>query len=379
MKTTFLAAISFFFVLAVTSCSNSLDEDNPKPGNGTNVLVVKLPENVKLTRAVETPVDGNTVTGVEDVTVFLLTGQLVERAVELEQDDIDAGYKRFEQIPSQVDRVIVVANRAGETIKNLVNRTQISNYAYSVASQHTKTELNGRTLMGEALVVDAVDPNPDTHLYKQAKVSLDAITARIEVGTVIPGEGVESVKLVAVYVNNFYGNYPMANLGTYPETDPNWDLTVTGNNPGANIGSKDPIGTITPASYTPAEYMTPGSDEVKQATDSKVYAFHVFPGNVPHVIMLVKVELKENYYEVDESGNALKYKYGFLTFTKFKTGTGGYIPSMTGHNIYKMGVGNQGIPVNAKDITDKPEKGAYDLEIYIDIRPWEVNEVTPEV
>lgn len=381
MKTKSLLAVSLILALGFTSCSNSLDEDYPASGKDNNVLVVKLPANVKLTRSVEKPVDNASETGVSDITVFLLIGQLVERAVEFSQSDIDAGYKRFEQVPAQVDGAIVVANRAGQSILGLKNADQIRNYAFTVATQHTDKELDGRTLMGEAVATQTSDPSqtPDGHIYKEAKVTLSAITARIEVGTVIPGEGVQAVELVAVYINNFYSTYPKIDLTLYAEGNAIWNPTVTGVNPGANKGSKDPIGEIVPGAYTPAEYMTPGSTEVKQTADSKVYAFHVFPGNVPHLVMLVKVELKKDYFEVDDDGNELKYKYGFLTFNKFKTASNDYVQEMVGHNIYKMGVGTKGIPVNAKDVTDKPEKGPYDLGVNIDIAEWTVNEVTPEV
>lgn len=378
MKANFLLAASFVFAIGMASCSNSNDDENPAPDKADNVLLVTLPGNVKSTRAIESPVDGLT-TGLKDVTVFLLNGYLVERAVEFKQEEIDAKYLRIEQVSSGVDHVIVIANHAGKDILGLRNMDEIKNFPFTVETQDMGTELDNRTLMGEAYVVETHDPgpNPDGHLFKQAKVELEAITARLEIGTVIPGEGVADVQLLAVYINNAFGTYPQKELVFHKEDDPCWGVDVS-NGLGANIGSKDPINVTGLQPYDPSAYMNAGDAAVKQEEGSKVYAYHVFPGNIPHVIMLVKLELLDGYYEVDDMNNPLKYKYGFVTFTKFNTGSG-YVNELVPHNIYKMGVGSKGIKIDAKDVTDKPEKGPYDLGVYVDIRPWDVNEVTPEV
>lgn len=379
MKAKFLLAASLFFAIGMTSCSNSNDDENPTPDKADNVLLVSLPKNVKSTRGVENSVDGVT-TGLKDVTVFLLNGYLVERAVAFEQHHIDARYMRIEQVSSSVDRVIVIANNAGKDIMGLRNVDEIRNFPFTVETQHLDTELNYRTLMGEAIVMETVDPEPghdNTHKFKQAKVDLEAITARLEIGTVVPGEGVADVQLLAVYVNHAFGTYPNNELIFHKEDEQCWGVDVL-NDPGANIGSKDPIEVTGIQPYEPMEYMNNADAAVNLENDSKVYAYHVFPGNIPHVIMLVKLELMDGYYEFDGSNAPLKYKYGFVTFTKFNS-VNGYVDALQPHNIYKMGVGSKGIKIDAKDVTDKPEKGPYDLGIYVDIRPWEVHEVTPEV
>ncbi len=380
MKTKSLLAASLVLALGIGGCSNSLDEESQGVKENDNILIVNLPDNVKKSRGVEESVDGHETT-VDDVTVFLLNGPSVESVVEFNENDLQQNYKRIENVASSVNRVLVVANRIGEDIMNLRTVNEIKNYGFSVESQHKKTELKGKTLMGEADVREegVNDPNPDGHKYKEANVDLRAITARIEVGTVAAGEGVESVELVAVYINNFYAKYPQQGLTTYDEDDANWSYTLQFPEQLPNIGLSTPIGTITPGAYDPDAYKIEASDDVKLEDITKVYAFHVFPGNIPHLVMLVKVVLEENYYETQEDGTPLKYKFGYLTFTKFNIGSGNYLDAMEGHNVYRMGVGKNGIPVNAKDITDKPEKGPYDLGVKIDIRPWDIHEVTPEV
>ncbi|NDV81647.1 hypothetical protein [Bacteroides sp. 51] len=382
MKTKSLLAASLVLVMGMAGCSKSIDDESPVSGKADNVLLVTLPNTVKSTRAIEDPVDGNT-TGLKDVTVFLLNGYIVEKVAEFEQQNINDHYLRIEQVSSSVDRVIVIANKADENILGLKNVDEIRNYPFTVKTQHKGQGLDNRTLMGEANVVAAPeeDPNSDGHLFKKAVVTLNAITARLEIGAVVPGDGVDKVDLIAVYVNNAYGTYPQKDLIFHKEDDPCWVVDMV-NNPGANVGSKDPISAFTPEPYDPQEYTNLGDAQVKQSSDSKVYAYHVFPGNIPHIVMLVKLELLEGYYEVDDLGNPLKYKYGYVTFSKFNTGLPSpddYVKEMLPHNIYKMGVGSKGIKINAKDVTDKPEKGPYDLGVYVDILPWEINEVTPEV
>lgn len=378
MKTKILLAASFIFAIGMTGCSNSMNE-TPEPVKEDNVLLVTLPGNATSTRAVEASVNG-TGTTLTDVTVFLLNGYLVEKVVPFEQANIDAKYLRIEQVSSAVDRVMVIANKAGKDISNLKNVDEIKNFAYTVETQHLGKELENRTLMGEAHVADAVDPDTNhdnTHLYKKAEVNLEAITARIEVGTVTPGEGIADVQLLAVYINNAFGTYPQEDLIFHKEDDPCWGVDET-NDLGANIGSKVPVDITGLQPYTPTEYMNAADARVKKEAGSPVYAFHVFPGNIPHIIMLVKLELLDGYYEVDDQGDALKYKYGFVTFTKFKVGNS-YVAKLLPHNIYKVGVGAAGIKIDATNVTDKPEKGPYDLGVDVVIRNWSTHEVTPEV
>ena len=379
MKANFLLATSFVLAIGMTGCSNSVDDQGPSPGKTDNVLLVTLPKNTKSSRAIESSASGE-VNDLNDVTVFLMNGYLVEKAVPFEEDDVKAKYLRIEQVSSGVDRVIVIANNAGKNILGLKNMDEIKNFPFTVETQHIGSGLDNKTLMGEAEVIEDTsgDPNPDGHTFKKATVKLEAITARLEIGDVVPGVGVADVELVAVYVNNAFGTYPQKELIFHKEDDPCWDVTVP-NDPGANIGSKNPIGEITLKDYTPEQYMNPAAPTlVKPEDGSQVYAFHVFPGNIPHVILLVKLELLPDYYEVNDAGEHLSHKYGFVTFTKFNTDSG-YIDALQAHNIYKMGVGSKGIKIDAKDVTDKPEKGPYDLGIYVKIEAWGVHEVTPEV
>jgi len=379
MKAKFLLAASIVLAIGMTGCSNSVDDEGPAPGKTDNVLLVTLPSNAKSSRAIEGSASGE-VNDLNDVTVFLMNGYLVEKAVPFEEDDVKAKYLRIEQVSSGVDRVIVVANNAGKNILDLKNMDEIKNFPFTVETQHIGSGLDNRTMMGEATVEETVDsdPNPDGHTFKKATVKLEAITARLEIGDVVPGVGVADVELVAVYVNNAFGTYPQNDLIFHKESDACWDVTVP-NDPGANIGSETAIGAITLKDYTPSQYMNPAEPTlVKPEDGSQVYAFHVFPGNIPHVIMLVKLELLDDYYEKGDAGEEFKFKYGFVTFTKFNTGSG-YVDALRPHNIYKMGVGKSGIKIDAKDITDKPEKGPYDLGIYVKVEPWGVQEVTPEV
>lgn len=378
MKTRLFLVASLFLAVGFTSCSNTLDDENPAPaGKGDKVLIVKLPANMKATRVVEDQTKPGTETGIKDATIFLLTGQLVWKAQEFTEEEMKTTYKRFEQVPVTVDRVIVVANtQQEEDVLKLVTADQVRNYAYSIASQHNGTMLSNRTLIGEATPKLKSDPETtghDDHDYMEADVTLSAITARMEVGTVVAGEGIEKIELVSLWVNNYISKHKGTET-LWPENavEGYWNIVEE---KGINIGqaSVDPIGELTIPTYAETSYQQGYSSDVELATNSKVYAFHVFPGNVPNLVMLVKVTLKPDYYE----GEA-KYKYGFVTFTKFKEGSN-YVSAFEAHNVYKMGVGDKGIKIDAKDITDQPNKGKYDLGIEVKIAPWTFHEVTPEV
>jgi len=383
MKKNLVLAMTLLTAIGITSCSKS--DDNVPSGKEDNVLLVQLPNNVISSRAIEDQTH-QAATEVKDVTVFLMAGQSVVKAEEFTNDELEKGYKRFEKVPSHVNNVIVVANKIVETLLDLNNATEIKNYAYEVASQHSVSGLNGKTLMGEGEIpLETVahpnpDPNDPDRKYKVVSVSLNAITARIEVGAVCPGVGVEEVELVAISINNFYKRNGETVPVLYGEQSPMW-YVLEANSKIPGKGYEDAIGKIWFSnSYDPAEYRNlADNDQVVLHFDSKVYAFHVFQGNVPHVVMLVKLKLADGYYEVGDNGEKLQYKYGYLTFTKFRITDNVYVDAMKGNNIYKMGVGTTGIPVNAKDVTDKPEKGPYDLGVEIVITPWSENHVKPEV
>ena len=75
----------------------------------------------------------------------------------------------------------------------------------------------------------------------------------------------------------------------------------------------------------------------------------------------------------------MPYFIGWVTYEKYSSSPGNYIPEMLPNNIYKMGVDANGIKIDAPNIRPKPEPEDYDLGIKVEITPWTINRVTPEV
>ena len=382
MKTKTLIAASLFLVAGMAGCAKS--DDSSSPGGGEEqTIVVKLPDNVG-SRAVEEP-QSSVGTSLDDVTVFLLSGQLVERAEVFSTDERNAKYKRIEQVPGSINKVIVVANANGAPITGLNTANAVYNYAFTVASQYPalKTGLEGKTLIGDGVpTVKTPDPDPghasSDHIYKEVTVALEAITSRIEVGHVKMGTGIEELELLAVYINNYYEDGSKANVVFNNETSTYWPVLPAFN-------SENPI------SYTVADittdysqplYMDKYSSDVELDADSKAYSYHVFSNNIPHLILMVKGKYTDEYSPIrDGTDIKMPYFLGWVTYKKFHTGPADndYLAEMLPNNIYKMGVGLTGITINAPEITPKPEPVDYDLGIEVTVTPWVVNEVTPEV
>lgn len=367
--------------------------DKPADGPASEkeqVIVVKLP-GAPTSRAVETPQAGGSKTAsLDDVTVFLMAGQLVKQVEVFTQPEREAGSKRIEQVPGEITDVIVVANAYNTGIESLPNETSIKNYAFTVASQYTKSGLEGRTLMGAGQpVVKTSDPLsgptaefPDhnsTHIYKEVEIELSAITSRIEVGDVTPGTGVEEVELLAVYVNNYYTTNAKDVTILNKEDSDKWPLIPA--SPSKTAIDFDIAGKIVPANYSEANYVDAYNSTVSLHADSKAYAYHVFSGNLPHVILLVKGKYATGHIPLEDGTNAeMPYFIGWVTFTKYhESAISGHITAMEGNHIYKMGVGTTGIPINKPDVRPLPEPENYDLGIRVEILGWTQHVVTPEV
>lgn len=388
MKTKIFLLTTVLIAGSLAACDKNDDSKTSRP-EGEQTLVVQLPRellNLPETRAIEDPQQQGKTT-VDDVTVFLMIGETVHQGTTHTPGEFTSGYIRYEQVPGNINNVIVVVNKVGEEIKDLKTATAIRKYAYTVASQHLKTGLSGRTLMGEGAPVTAQDPNPhpDTnppHEYKKASVDLHALTSRIEVGAVKMGTGLADLKLLAVYINNYYPTYAKSSVIRNVGTDPVWGVTNSNPSQQPGVPTKDVIGNITinPAAYSELTYVNKADDTKVYLNDaSKAYAFHTFSGNVPHLILLVKGEYAPGSYEITDDGDHLKYFYGWVTYTKFKISEDTYADPFLPNKIYKMGVGATGITINHTDIFPEPEITPYDLGIQIEVLDWTPQVVTPEL
>lgn len=364
--------------LAATMIFPSCMKENDVQKNDGNVLVVKLPDNVALkTRAVEDQVATNSETEISNITVFLLNGNSVVATDKFDDAEIQGGAKRIEQVPAAVNRVILVANVPAANqadVEALTSASAIHSYPFTIASQNDGNDIKNQTFIGDqASFTSPGDPlNHTDHDYKEAAVTLNALTARFEIGAVKEGTGIKSVDLVGVWINAYYadGSIKDDEVVTNPFTSNYW-VTDPVTNPASNAAF-DAV-SITNA-YDPTQYFDGASDEVTVAAGSKVYGYQVFAGdNIPHVILLVKGEYADGHYA---DGN--KYFLGYVTFNKYHDGVSD-IKSIDSNVIYKMGVGATGIAIDADMITDKPEKEKFDLAIKVTITKWTEKNVTPGV
>lgn len=346
--------------------------DNTTKSNN-NVVEVSLPDNVVYTRAIQDPVPDQTETAISNVSVFLVNSgsNSIVKQVDFDAAEISAKKKRIEQVPAGADRVIVVANiPATETaIKSVATATGVRNYAFSIEEQNNSTGVVGKIMMGEGVPATDTDPTPDDHNYKKVAIALSSITARIEVGAVKPGTGIVDVELVGVWINNYYTNGSRSAVQLNPSSSTYW---VT-----SPLASTSPSDTpFTPSitnAYSPTEYFDGASNLVELTANSKAYTYHVFGGNLPHVILLVTGK-----YDTDYVVDGKEYFMGWVTFNKYHDGTD-WITSMDNNYIYKMGVGTKGIEITPEIITPEPEQEDFDLGIECTITPWTAKDVTPGV
>ena len=366
-------------LLGVTSCT--LEREGGETDKG-NTIVLKLPNGLK-SKAIEDQVPNNTkALTVVNAEVFLTSaaGNVVERHT-INPSDVTAGYKRIEQVSPSVANVLMVANIPTAnlaTVQALTNANAIKTYAYTIASQNITpagggaVPIDNKTLIGDGVLNPlAVNPIPDGHDYKEFDVTLGALTARFEIGTVVAGEGVANVQMVGVWVNNFYADGAKTTVTNHPSSASFWGIT-----PSTGI-STTAYGTVTIPAYSPAVYHDAGNSGVTTVSGTQVYAYHVFAGaNIPHLILLVKGEYQPGYFD-PVTGE--KYFLKWYTYTKFLEGAapGTPIASIVANTIYRVGI--TGIVINQKDGTDEPELEKFDLGIDVTLTPWTVKNVTPGI
>lgn len=383
MKKVILAAMAVCTIFA--SCSKEEVVNKGTSEIEMKSLRVQLPDNITLgTRSVEAPVASNSTTTLTDVTVFLLNGNSVVQVEDFSSGEISGNHKDIQDVPSSVNGVLVVGNiPTGDqvAVKALTSSIAIEGYAYTLTSQTASGGIAGKLHMGSSSTFALQGSNPivgSTNKYYLVAVTLDAITARFELGNVVAGNGIANIKLEGVWINNYLPSWDVTTPTLITDdpttmTPPLPDYWAT--SPGTNTaGSATPLTPVTITNaYIPAQYYDAYSSSVDGIANC--YAYTLFTGSyVPHVTMLVSGEYASGFYTGSD-----KYFLGWLTFTKF-TNTDVTpnvdLTSLEPNKIYKA-LG--GIVVDAKDITTTPEQEGFDLGIDITITPWTGVNVTPGV
>lgn len=414
IKQLFVAALAATALLA--SCSK---EQGTEVTGKTQTIVVSLPGNIVAVRGAEISVPNAAAQPVANLSFFFLNGNtvvsytgatdvlsvIVAGNTDIGGSGISADPYTYtiEQVAASVNRVIVVANissTVATALSSCTTATQILTHANAIADQNVTGAtvadiLKTKTLIGEcasftdggATTGGHADPE---HVIKNAAVTLDAITARIEVGPIKKGTGFDELELVGVWVNNFYKDNSAktaANTQLFPASDAVWDVT-----PATGVSTSDTwtMGSaIVPTipSYTGyTSYYSPASNGTGnvEVDGGKAYAFHVFNGNVPHVILLVKGKYTTNYGTNTAALGNKAYFCGYITYTKFETSPGNAVSAFEANKIYKIGYNGStnnwdGIEINPGDpITTDPEMTAYDLKLSVTVTDWTQVAVTPK-
>jgi len=432
-RTFFVTIILAAFMLSFSSCNKESGIDAGK-GNTLVVKVTKAAITKAATRAIEDQVDpyaeGATdgyFADIDNLFVIMMTGSgtIVEHDgntvhnLPLADLDDNEGYYYFEQVPASVGKVLVVGNlsTADETaFGGFTTDAEIQAYALTAASQNlaAKEGVDYLFIMGYGNVVLGGAPpvgftgfpashDPD-HLYGEAYVTVQSVTSRFQIGTVIPGENVWEVELVQVFVNNVYTQLPKSasTLSYFSAADvavwattPATSSTLTA----ADIASAAYSGTGFPAIFTDAA----SSLVTTTSATSKAYAYNFFsvgsPEELPHLILLVKGQysiVDPEWDGVDPDEEYIPSGVYFLQYVTyrnfFNAATGGTkLTSFLPNYIYNIGLAapsstgfpdgdeDGGIPIDADDLRPTAEMDDYNLGVNVTITPWWTVRIFPKL
>jgi len=363
-------------LVLLAACNKDAEPNGAAVGGKTN-FAVSLP-GAPDTYAVEDLQDAGAIVPLyEDVTVYLMDAGENFMGYAWTDAEIKAREKRFEQI-TEPAAVAVIVNSGSVTMPtgalskyefqdviHAIAAADQNKAAKTLAAEDSKGNAAGTygpirqvTLYG-AETVFTTETSTDGHTLKKAAVELSSLVARLELGTVKAGAGLESLTVEAVYVNNFYLNaFFEASVQSF--TEGTW-----------------------PSTFTPAWATDDYNAAVTSETGTKAYAYQIFAFGstlMPHVIYKVSGTVKAGYKLADGTGDwdvATPFTDKYITVKGFRE-NGALVGWLENNKIYKMGLEDGGIEITPDKITDKPEKSKIDLIVGITIANWASSNVTPE-
>lgn len=370
MKIKYFTLMSFCATILLSLGSCSKDDNDVNDGKTQNLVIKFSQKNVSGSRLVDDPMNVGTGAAVNAVWVFLLNNEAVVKSEKTVQANITE--IAMTDVPASVNRVILVANAdASEDIllAELKTATAIKNYPFKIEHQNSTEGIADKTMMGEGV------PHALAANKKEVDIALKALTARIEICAIKEGKGVKSVKLLGVWINNYYPDGSKTTLLCNDSDSPFWEFdnnVTTGFSSNPNAYNSVQLKTA----YDPSRYYNVPSSEVKLASDSRVYAFHLFAeAATPHIILLVSGEYADDNY----SGND-QFFLQWVTFTKFyNNDNNAKITDIETNHIYKVGSVVDGISISSDIMTSVPEMQNFDLGINVSVVDWTAVNVTPGV
>lgn len=362
-------------LVLLAACNKDAEPNGSSVGGKTN-FAVSLPGALD-TYAVEDPQSAGAIVPLyNDVTVYLVDAGNNFVGYAWTDAEIKARKKQLTQV-NEPETVLVIVNSgvtmptgslSYATVQSAVASIAVATQnqaAKTLAAEDAKGNAAGTynpvqqvTLYGEqdTFTTESV---VDGYTTKKAAVELSSLVARLELGTVKPGAGLDALTVEAVYVNNFYLNaFDESAIQNF--TEGTW-----------------------PGSFTPAWATDGYNAAVTSNVGTKAYAYQLFAlGSLlmPHVIYKVSGTVSAGYKLADGTGDldtptAFTDKY--ITVKGFREG-GSPVAWLQNNKIYKMGLEDGGIAITPDKITDKPEKNKIDLIVGITVADWTSSNVTPE-
>lgn len=344
----------------LTSCTK---EDNDAANNSESSMSVKLTygSDENSTYAVDDPLSATGNTKLQTAILFEMTGNNVFKAIQLSAQQVsDMTTKtegcRIENINSMVNAVLIVGNPPSGEVTNLLalkTRAAIEAHPMTVETQQKATAGNGVTnvtIMGYETTTDGT-PTAEGHNIKKVTVTVKPVVGRMEVAGKVNISGAATNNLKSVTFTDVYFTRYCTTLKKDIILEHHEDTWAT-----IPVWAKDAY-----------------SDET--INKAKCHSYQFFPSskvgaeNLPIIVMKANIKVTENGIEVPKEGV-------YITIKKYKKADV-YLTQMSPNVIYKVDLGQ--LTLSHEDFTEEPNPGQTDLDVKVDIAPWTVENITPEV
>lgn len=361
--------MSMLAVAALASCNK--DEAGNAPTGSTSSLEFKIA--VPATMAIQDPGTATAPT-LTSVKVEMLNATTVVETRDLTAVQITAAQAAtgvvLEQIPEAATSVKVTANGLATP---------------SMAIADYQTTLAAVPFSGTAnITYTAGDVNSDGHKLKKAAVTIKAEVARIEISGGINVDkttnGYYAVDVEEIYINNY--------LQTSTATTPYLVSGSAGGFATPNALATDKMMNTITEPTTGSFYAT---DHNIGVLTGKADAYQIFPAKdatatptvttaaaaLPHVVLKVKV------YETVDAYTAGTPMAGreWITIKTFKKGSE-LLTEFAAGNIYKLNLNdltNSFKPGDTPPVDPDPEDEKADLELKVEVTPWVLVNMTPNI
>lgn len=367
-KYVMITAATLLFSFASCGSDETVPEDTGEPKNVTVKIVKPTTYAEEETAVGETPV-------IYDAEVFFIGGgNILKRG---SMSDSEAGFpvKQFQDVPAAADEIIIVGNTGalGSPLlpaASITTKAELEAVMFEHSAQtHAETAVN---LLGSGTITGTGDASVNVPVRAAvSRIEISEIKAKTT-GAVLP---LVDFKLTGIYINNTYTKVSLsyADIPTLAT-----DILQYGANDIAFTDGSYPVrfkDEWTNASVTADDSFKPANALAKWAyfimppvagkgttIDSEVHT------SVPHIIVKL-----EDVTTGSGSGN-LGFSPAYLTITKLiDSSTSSELTHLEAGKVYKI----TSLDIDGKDLNPKPETGARNVEVTVQVQAWEGVDVDP--